>query len=139
MQELIPLEDNSGELKLTVAYYYLPSGRLVHKKKNATDWGVEPQIVVPMNEDQEKFVLQEHYEQELFHRPLTKSITRPSTSPTTEPLVAASSTRPTDPQLEAAISTMIGHIILGREGHSENLPVATPVAPPATQPTSGPS
>ncbi len=92
MQELIPLEDNSGELKLTVAYYYLPSGRLVHKKKNATDWGVEPQIVVPMDEDQEKHVLQEHYEQELFHRPLSKSITRPSTQPTTGPTASAPTT-----------------------------------------------
>lgn len=139
VQELIPLEDNSGELKLTVAYYYLPSGRLVHKKKNATDWGVEPQIVVPMDEDQEKHVLQEHYEQELFHRPLSKSITRPSTSPSTEPSVAAAATRPTDPQLEAAISTMIGHVILGLEGHGEKIPVASPVVPPTTQPTSGPS
>ncbi len=46
VQELVPL-DGKGELKMTVAYYYLPSGRLVHKKKDATDWGgVEPHVGV---------------------------------------------------------------------------------------------
>src|SRR5437763_14622349 len=56
VQEVIPLESNGGELKLTVAYYYLPSGRLVHKKKDATDWGVQPNIVVPMDEATEQKV-----------------------------------------------------------------------------------
>src|SRR5205085_560334 len=50
VQEVIRLEGDNGELKLTVAYYYLPSGRLVHHKKGATTWGVEPQIAVPMDE-----------------------------------------------------------------------------------------
>ncbi len=138
VQELIPLEENSGELKLTVAYYYLPSGRLVHKKKNATDWGVEPQIVVPMDEQQEKHVLQEHYEQELFHRPLTMATTRPTSAPTTQPTTQSAATQPTDPQLEAALSTLIGHVILNRQAERVGPPVATPIAPPATGPTTGP-
>ncbi len=58
VQEVIPLDGKSGELKLTVAYYYLPSGRLVHRKKDATDWGVEPQINVPMDEETQKKVIQ---------------------------------------------------------------------------------
>ena len=61
VQELIPLDGNSGELKLTVAYYYLPSGRLVHRKKDATDWGVDPQIDVPMDEATERKVADERY------------------------------------------------------------------------------
>nr|MBA2708559.1 S41 family peptidase [Gemmatimonadaceae bacterium] len=54
VQELIPLDQKGGELKLTVAYYYLPSGRLVHRKKDASDWGVMPQVPVELNEEQEK-------------------------------------------------------------------------------------
>ena len=53
VQEPIPL-DGGGDLKLTVAYYYLPSGRLVHRLKDATDWGVEPQIIVKMDEAQQR-------------------------------------------------------------------------------------
>ncbi len=43
VQNLIPLEDGSA-LKLTIAYYYTPKGRLIHKK------GIEPDIKVPMDE-----------------------------------------------------------------------------------------
>jgi carboxyl-terminal processing protease len=129
VQELIPLE-GGGELKLTVAYYYLPSGRLVHRKKDAKDWGVDPQVVVPMDEDSEKLVLEDHYEQELFHKPVSNPTTGPADA-TTEPTAAA--TQPVDPQLQAAVSTMIGHIIL--EGAH---PPDQASAPPATQPATGP-
>lgn len=45
VQETIPLD--GGILNLTVAYYYLPSGRLVHRKPDATDWGVRPDVEIP--------------------------------------------------------------------------------------------
>jgi carboxyl-terminal processing protease len=102
VQELIPLEDNGGELKLTVAYYYLPSGRLVHRKKGATDWGVEPQIVVPMDEDTERSVIEEREEREAIRGPAT----RPAVA-TSEPTTA-----PTDIQLQTAINTMVGDLVL---------------------------
>jgi carboxyl-terminal processing protease len=107
VQELIPLDSKGGELKLTVAYYYLPSGRLVHRKKDATDWGVEPQINVPMDAAAEMRLLQEHDRQEIIGRPLPVATSKPATAPSTQ-----ASTRQTDVQLEAAVSTMIGHIIL---------------------------
>ncbi len=43
VQNIIPLEDGSA-LKLTVAYYYTPAGKLIHKK------GIEPDIKVAMDE-----------------------------------------------------------------------------------------
>ncbi len=43
VQNIIPLEDGSA-LKLTVAYYYTPKGRLIHKK------GIEPDVKVVMDE-----------------------------------------------------------------------------------------
>ena len=118
VQEVIPLDDNNGELKLTVAYYYLPSGRLVHRKKDATDWGVEPQINVPMDEETQKKVMQAQANSELLRGPNT---TQPTTKPTTQPV---------DLQLESAISTMIGHIVLeGERGGGTKA-----VAEKATQP-----
>ena len=76
VQELINLDGNQGELKLTVAYYYLPSGRLVHKKKDATDWGVQPQILVPMDEAAEKSVMMELDQHERFFPPIAKGATQ---------------------------------------------------------------
>jgi carboxyl-terminal processing protease len=110
VQEVIPLEDNGGELKLTVAYYYLPSGRLVHRKKDATDWGVDPQIVVPMDVAAEEKLLKDRYDQEIFKRPTTKPTSQPSTMPASE-----ASTQPSpqlDVQLQRALDTMVALSVL---------------------------
>lgn len=101
VQELIPLEGNNGELKLTVAYYYLPSGRLVHRRPKAEDWGVVPQIVVPLDEEGQKRVFDERAKADYFRRPGTNGTTRPTTS------AAAPTTQPVDPQLQRAIDTMV--------------------------------
>src|SRR3954454_5100122 len=107
VQELINLDGNQGELKLTVAYYYLPSGRLVHRKKDATDWGVDPQIPVPMNEEQEKRVMQELDQHEHFLPPVPKrAATQPTTATATQPVSS-------DVQLQRAVENMIGMVVLG--------------------------
>ena len=108
VQEVIPLDEQGGELKLTVAYYYLPSGRLVHRRKDATDWGVQPQITVPMDAAAEERVLKQQDEAEVFRRPPAKAVTRPSS--------AGPSTQPSDDvQLQAAVNTMLGVLVFGTE------------------------
>ncbi|MCY2954490.1 MAG: S41 family peptidase [Planctomycetota bacterium] len=120
VQELIPLDGNNGELKLTVAYYYLPSGRLVHRKKDAADWGVEPQIPVPMSDALQQKVLEERYKQEIFRRPATQPTAQTAAVPTTQPL---------DIQLQRAIDTMMVLTIL-----EKNPRIAASPPPPTTQP-----
>ena len=117
VQEVIPLENRGGELKLTVAYYYLPSGRLVHKKKDSTDWGVEPQIKVEMNPEQERRLAFAQADAEIIGRPPTRPTTRPGTQPSTQPL------GPIDPQLDAAVSTLIGHLLMKTQGPPTTNPV----------------
>jgi carboxyl-terminal processing protease len=130
VQEVIPLDGRTGgELKLTVAYYYLPSGRLVHKKKDATDWGVEPQITIPMDPAAQKRLAQWQGDADIIGR------TAPRTMPTTNPAATQPTTRPAgpvDPQLDAAVSTLIGHIVLRGKGQAVKL--APPATAPATQP-----
>jgi len=50
VQSIFPL-DGVGALKLTVAKYYTPSHRVIHEH------GIEPDIVVPMTEEQESAIL----------------------------------------------------------------------------------
>jgi carboxyl-terminal processing protease len=54
VQEVIPLPSGAGQLKLTEKYYYLPSGRSLHRKEGATTWGVDPSpgFYVPMTDDE---------------------------------------------------------------------------------------
>jgi len=44
VQEVRPLDDEHGMIKFTTAYYYLPSGRNLHRRRNSPDaaWGVDP-------------------------------------------------------------------------------------------------
>jgi carboxyl-terminal processing protease len=142
VQELIDLEGNQGELKLTVAYYYLPSGRLVHRKKDATDWGVQPQIPVPMDEATEKKVAIELDQHERFLPPVPRpGATRPTTGTTTQPVSS-------DVQLQRAVDTMIGMIVLqnakaGGPTPPTNTPsrpaTAVPPMPDTSNPTSKPA
>ncbi len=46
VQNVIPLEDGSA-IKLTIAYYYTPNGRLIHKE------GIKPDMTVSMSEQEE--------------------------------------------------------------------------------------
>jgi carboxyl-terminal processing protease len=137
VQELIPLDGKGGELKLTVAYYYLPSGRLVHRKKemkDGDDYGVKPQILVPMSLDQEKAAMMQRWEHELVKVP--NGSTQPTTASATQP-----ATQPADPQLQRAIDTMIALVVLQSDkaagaGDPATRPATAPrepAEPPATQ------
>jgi carboxyl-terminal processing protease len=129
VQELIELDSKGGELKLTVAYYYLPSGRLVHRKKDAIDWGVQPQIVVPMDAESQARAMRERYEQELHRRPRPKVVTQPST---TGPSTAPATTQPVDLQLQTAVNTMLGFVVF--QAHQVDAQTIKPVPVPQVQP-----
>jgi len=106
----------------------------VHRKKDATDWGVQPQIVVPMTQDQERVAMQQRYEQEIFKRPVAKATTRSALRPTTtdsltkggsttNPSTIASTTQATtqvtDAQLQRAIDTMVALVVLTGDRQAE--------------------
>jgi carboxyl-terminal processing protease len=54
VQEVRELPLSGGTLKLTTAYYYLPSGRNLHRRPDSSVWGVDPDpgfLVVVSDED----------------------------------------------------------------------------------------
>ncbi|MFP4143917.1 MAG: S41 family peptidase [Phycisphaeraceae bacterium] len=54
VQQVKMLRDGLGAMKITNAYYYLPSGRLIHRREDSDTWGVDPSegSYVPMNPEQ---------------------------------------------------------------------------------------
>jgi len=50
VQSVLPLPDGSA-LKLTTAYYYTPNKRCIHRE------GIVPDVVVPIDEDTERYLL----------------------------------------------------------------------------------
>jgi len=135
VQEVVPLDSKGGELKLTVAHYYLPSGRLVHRKKDAVDWGVQPQIVVPMDPQAQQRAQRERYGQEQFKKPMVKATTN-SAAPTTAP-----TTQPADTQLQQAVNTMIALVVFQSEKGAPKTGKVTVerVTQPSTQPATKPA
>ena len=48
VQRLIPINKTGmARLKLTTAYYYLPSGRCLHRTNGSKTWGVDPDLKMP--------------------------------------------------------------------------------------------
>jgi carboxyl-terminal processing protease len=52
VQSVIPLSDGAG-LRLTVAHYYTPLGRSIHRNEKLKTGGITPDIVVPVPRDTE--------------------------------------------------------------------------------------
>ncbi|MGN6626617.1 MAG: S41 family peptidase [Tepidisphaeraceae bacterium] len=101
VQEVMPLDANAGELKMTVAYWYLPNGERVQRLKDAKSWGVEPDYVVPMDDQQQAKLIESQMSSESMRVALKTPATTQSASGTTVP-----TTQPIDPQLEKALAVV---------------------------------
>ena len=69
VQNVIPLKGENAALKLTTSKYYLPSGRCIHREEDMTEedeWGVIPDIVVPMTPEQYVALIQARREGEII-------------------------------------------------------------------------
>jgi carboxyl-terminal processing protease len=106
VQEVMPLDANAGELKMTVAYWYLPSGKRVQRIKDAKEWGVEPDIVVAMDDAAQGRIMREQLRAEQMRVSATVPVTNPSSQPSTYPATTQATTQATDTQLEKAIEVI---------------------------------
>jgi len=53
VQAIYRMPSGAGQLKVTEAYYYLPSGRCIQREDNSAEWGVDPTagFFVPMTNE----------------------------------------------------------------------------------------
>ncbi len=60
VQTIIELGDGHSALRLTTAYYYLPKGRLIHRRPGDTTgkWGIDPDVVVSLSDTETAAVMQ---------------------------------------------------------------------------------
>ena len=86
---------------MTVAHWYLPNGERVQRPKDAKTWGVEPDYVVPMDDQQQAKLIESQIRSESMRVALKTPATTQSASGTTVP-----TTQPIDPQLEKALAVV---------------------------------
>jgi carboxyl-terminal processing protease len=61
VQHLIPLDKHDGAIKLTVAFYQLPNGRIIHRDASGhgdDQWGIVPDVVVPLSAEESHAIVQ---------------------------------------------------------------------------------
>lgn len=108
VQTVRPLESGAGVLKITEQYYYLPSGRLLHRRDDSTEWGVDPSdgYFVPLTNDQTIEMLRARRAQEIIeHIEENDQVDLNDTNAVLSAL--------TDPQLSAAVRVMQHRIASG--------------------------
>lgn len=68
VQGLYRLPSGIGQLKMTQARYYLPSGRLIQREDNSTEWGVDPTegFYVPMTATEYRDMIEVQREEEII-------------------------------------------------------------------------
>ncbi len=108
VQQVRRLEAGQGALKITNAYYYLPSGRLLHRRDEAPTWGVDPSegAYVGLTDREQREMLQRRRENDAL-RPDNNADAGPLTPQRIEQELM-------DPQLAAALRAAIGRLETGQ-------------------------
>ncbi len=91
VQSLINLDNGNAALKLTTQYYYLPSGKNIMRKKDSTNWGVEPDPAfnIPLTDEENRAVLVARSQSEIIHKAIGPATAPVSAAPATETVTPA--------------------------------------------------
>ena len=106
VQNVIPLENGKSQLKLTVATYWRPSGKNIHRlhdAKESDDWGVQPNAGydVKLTPEQMQRVIVERHQRDVLKPQIATNPTAPADA---SPSGAESnSAQLHDPQLDKAV------------------------------------
>jgi len=101
VQQVKLLDGGHGALKITNAYYYLPSGRNIHRRTHKDNWGVDPSngAYVPLTFEQRKAMADVRRDVANGEGPSTENITADWIENEFK-----------DPQLAAALSALLGKL-----------------------------
>jgi carboxyl-terminal processing protease len=120
VQQVKMLDSGQGAIKITNAYYYLPSGRNIHRREGKDTWGVDPDdgYYVPMTTDQMRKMLEKRREGEIIKDRADNAEPEAVTPEMIEKDLA-------DPQLAAGLRAVLGKLdkgewpIVGKSNASE--------------------
>ncbi len=92
-------------LKLTTRYYMLPRGRIIHRKPESDEWGIEPDLIVEMTDQQVEDALKMRQEIDIIRG--KDEIDPENPAPEAEVLLEDG----VDPQLESALLILKTHMV----------------------------
>ncbi|RMD63620.1 MAG: S41 family peptidase [Planctomycetota bacterium] len=131
VQNVYDIGQGLAAMRLTTQYYYLPSGRLIHRKPGAKVWGIEPDVHVAMLPEQIAKSLRLRQDADI--RPEDRGALPVQNAENDEPLGPPEPQRliaeGIDPQLETALLLLQTQTLPSKAAHAM-LPT-TPVGEPA--------
>ena len=111
VQDVFGLSNRRAALKITRQYYMLPRGRIIHRKEGAKEWGVEPDLVVPMTDSQVAQSLEMRRQVDVLRdeaaAPALDAEGQPITPPTADTILE----KGLDPQLEVALLVLKARLV----------------------------
>ncbi len=107
VQTVAPLPSGRGQLKITEQHYYGPSGRIIHRLDDSTEWGVDPSpgFFMPMSDAEYREMIRSRNEREII-RAGEEAMTLPA-----DPDAMREATN--DKQLVAALRALRGKLESG--------------------------
>jgi len=110
VQAIVPLGDEGAGLKLTTAYFVLPSGRNLDRQGGGADWGVEPNdgFYIPLGGEQAERALARRQEREILR---VEKDAKPADLERLTPQQIAQDFA--DPQLAAGLKAMLARLATG--------------------------
>jgi carboxyl-terminal processing protease len=106
VQDLFPLVRRKAYLKLTTQYYMLPDGRIIHRKPGDETWGIEPDLSMPMTNEQRSDAMEMRQDADVVKQKNAKGQNAKRTNP------AKLLNEGVDPQLEAALLYMQTRLVV---------------------------
>ena len=113
VQSIVSLGDEGAGIKLTTAYFVLPSGRNLDRHSGGEDWGVEPNdgFYVPLGANQVERLLARRQDREILR--IEKDAKSGALERLTPQRVEGDFKEFADPQLAAALKTMLARLATG--------------------------
>lgn len=113
VQSIVSLGDEGAGIKLTTAYFVLPSGRNLDRHSGGEDWGVEPNdgFYVPLIAKQVDRLLARRQDREILR--IEKEAKSGALERLTPQQIEGDFKQFADPQLAAALKTMLARLATG--------------------------
>jgi carboxyl-terminal processing protease len=108
VQQVRMLETEQGALKITNAYWHIPSGRIIHRREDSDTWGVDPSpgAYVPMTIEQREEMLELRRESDVLRADNGAASDQAITPELIDEQLK-------DPQLAAALRAALGRLQTG--------------------------
>ncbi len=122
VQDLFPLDGGKAYLKLTTQYYKLPLGRIIHREVDSKTWGVEPDLIVEMTNQQVAKAIEFRQDVDILREEMKLADDHAAA-----PRAADILTQSLDPQLDTALLVLKTRLVARQIAVAQRDPV--PAAP----------